>query len=100
MLGEDSPVEPSCSLAPHRAAYVRGSDGHPPGPCHLGRERAGVRPRVLQLVLSPVPKAHPSSPGEWGERMPPCCLAWDLWSLLTWVWDHTHKPYHQSLPEL
>lgn len=65
MLGEDRVEEPSCSLAPHRAAYVRGSDWVP-GPCHLRLSEGGGRAEApARLVPSPVPGAA-QQPG-WGQ---------------------------------
>lgn len=74
MLGADRALEASCSLAPRRAAYVRGSDhGLGSATCRSARAEAPVR-----LVLSPVPEMLPSSPDGGREHVSWHCLAWDL----------------------
>lgn len=83
--------EPSCRLAPHTAAYVRGSDQDPPGPCHLGlglgRGLGGLQAEApANFVLPPVPAAWmgvgaraPGPPATSGPGTP------------------SHKPYRHSV---
>lgn len=84
----------SCSLAPRRAACVRGSDQHRPGPAPRGLERVGGRQRHLH-GWPPLWSQRPTLPAWMGAGA--CALAmgclWGLWSLPTCGWDAS-----QALP--